>query len=213
MQIHLLIPLSILVSSFIGSWHCAGMCGPFAALTGSRGQLWHYHAGRLLIYVALGALSGALGEFVLKSEFTWLRTFGAISLGMMLILMGLQYLLAAMNWWHNSHSWAGRIFQVIYGRIKKYKLSRCSFVIGLMAGLLPCMWLYTYVVASAATKSPFAGSLVMFLFWLGGLPALSAVAMMIKPSLAKSHVHKQKVAGVVLVCAGLYALGSHLLGH
>lgn len=213
METQLLLPFSILVSSFIGSWHCAGMCGPFAALTGSRGQLWHYHAGRMIVYVALGALSGALGEFVLKSEFTWLRTFGAIALGLMLILMGLQYLLSSMTWWKTSHSFAGKLFQSLYVKIKKYKFSRSSFVIGLMAGLLPCMWLYTYVIASASTRSPFAGSLVMFLFWLGGLPALSAVAMMIKPSLAKSHERKQKIAGVVLVCAGLYAMASHFLSH
>lgn len=207
----LLLPFSILLSSFLGSWHCAGMCGPFAALTGSRGQLWHYHLGRLLVYSALGALSGALGEFVLKSEFTWLRHFGALSLGLLLLVMGLQYLLATMNWWKSSHSIAGKLFQSLYARVKKYKLSRSSFVIGMMAGLLPCMWLYTYVVASAATKSPFAGSLVMGLFWLGGLPALSAVSLMIKPSLARSHERKQKIAGLVLVGAGIYALLSHLL--
>lgn len=206
-----LLPLAILTSSFLGSWHCAGMCGPFAALTGSRGQLWQYHLGRLLVYGGLGALSGALGEFVLKSEFSWMRNLGALVLGLMLLLMGLQYLLSASRWWQSSHHWAGRFFQWTYLRVKKYKLSRSSFVIGLMAGLLPCMWLYTYVIASASTQSPFAGALVMFLFWLGGLPALSAVSLMIKPSLARSHERKQKIAGVVLSAAGLYALASHLL--
>lgn len=208
----LVLPLAILTSSFLGSWHCAGMCGPFAALTGSRGQLWHYHLGRLLVYGTLGMLSGFLGEFVLKSEFEWLRNFGALGLGLLLLLMGFQYLLSASSWWHESHHWAGHFFQWAYAKVKKYKLSRSSFIIGMMAGLLPCMWLYTYVIASATTKSPWAGVFVMFLFWLGGLPALSAVSAMIKPSLNRSHERKQKIAGVVLVTAGVYALISHWVG-
>ncbi|HEY8271590.1 MAG TPA: sulfite exporter TauE/SafE family protein [Pseudobdellovibrionaceae bacterium] len=206
----LLLPLAIIASSFLGSWHCAGMCGPFAALTGSRGQLWHYHLGRLIIYFSLGTASGFFGEFVLKSEFRWLRATGAFLLGITLIVMGLQYLLSA-NIWQNSHHWAGKLFQRLYLKIKIFKFSRSSFVIGLMAGLLPCMWLYTYVLAASATKSPWAGGFTMILFWLGGLPALSAVSMMIRPALQKSNERKQKIAGGVLVCAGLYALVSHLL--
>lgn len=205
-----LLPLAILTSSFLGSWHCAGMCGPFAALTGSRGQLWHYHLGRLIVYLLLGLLSGFLGEFILQSEFQWLRGAGALGLGILLIMMGLQYLLA-LSWGKESHHWASRFFQKVYARLKVFKFSRSSFVIGLMAGLLPCMWLYTYVIAASATKSPWAGSLVMLLFWLGGLPALSAVSMMIRPSLLHASARKQKIAGTVLVFAGLYALTSHFL--
>lgn len=207
----LVLPLAILGSSFLGSWHCAGMCGPFAALTGSRGQLWHYHLGRWIAYFSLGVLSGALGEFILKSSFASLRTIGAFVLAITLVMMGLQYLFNLSSWWENSHHHAAKFFRWFYLRIKKYKFSRSSFVIGLMAGLLPCVWLYTYVVAAAATKSPWAGGLTMTLFWLGGLPALSAVSMLVKPSLARSHERKKKIAGVVLVSAGVYALISHLM--
>jgi len=206
----MLLPFAILTSSFLGSWHCAGMCGPFAALTGSRGQLWHYHLGRLLVYLLLGCLSGFLGGFVLRSEFQWVRGMGSIALGSLLLLMGLQYLLA-LDWWKNSHNWAARVFQMTYARIKVFKFSRSSFVIGLMAGLLPCMWLYTYVVAASSTQSLWAGAVVMFLFWLGGLSAVRAVSMMIRPSLLQARARNQKLAGIVLICAGLYALASHLL--
>ncbi len=206
----LLLPLAILGSSFLGSWHCAGMCGPFAAITGSRGQLWHYHLGRLIIYFSLGMASGFFGEFVLTSEFRWLRATGGLFLGITLIFMGIQYLLSS-NLWLSSHHRAGKIYQRLYQKIKVFRFSHSSFVIGLMAGLLPCMWLYTYVLAASATKSPLAGGFTLFLFWLGGLPALSAVSMMIRPALLKSNERKQKIAGGVLICSGLYALASHLL--
>lgn len=204
------VPLAILGSSFLGSWHCAGMCGPFAALTGSRGQLWHYHLGRLLVYTTLGATAGWFGEFVFKSEFKIFRAMGATLLGVLLIALGLQYLLG-LEWGKNSHHRAGKLFWRLYVKIKQFKLSQSSFVIGLMAGFLPCMWLYSYVVAASATQSAYAGALTLFLFWLGGLPALSAVSMMIRPSLLRSTPRKQKIAGVVLVIAGFWALASHFL--
>lgn len=206
----LLLPLAILTSSFLGSWHCAGMCGPFAALTGSRGQLWQYHLGRLLVYTALGVLAGTFGDFVMSSEFRWVRITGGTLLGLTLIALGTQYLFS-FDWGKRSHFFAGNLFQRLYRRIRAWKLGRSSFVIGLLAGLLPCMWLYTYVIAASASKSPFAGGLLMVLFWLGGLPALSAVSMMIRPSMLKSNIRKQRIAGGVLLVSGLYALGSHWL--
>jgi len=206
----LLIPFSILVTSFLGSWHCAGMCGPFAALTGSRGQLWQYHLGRLIAYVALGAASGALGKVFLITPFAWLRTLGAIAIASMLILLGLQYYfnLGTNN---SSHTRAGVLFQSIYRKLYRFKVARTSFMIGLMAGILPCVWLYTYVLAAVSSQSPMAGSIVMSLFWLGGLPALSAVSLMIHPALKVAGQRKQRIAGLVLVVAGLYALGSHFV--
>jgi uncharacterized protein len=206
----MLLPLAILTSSFLGSWHCAGMCGPFAAITGSRGQLWHYHLGRLIVYVGLGTLSGYFGDFVMSSEFQWVRIAGGVLLGLTLIALGLQYLFS-LEWGKSSHFFAGALFQKLHRRLRAWKLGHSSFAIGLLAGLLPCMWLYTYVIAASASKSPYAGAFLMFLFWLGGLPALSAVSMMVRPSLLKSNIYKQKIAGGVLLVSGVYALTSHWL--
>ena len=63
---------TVLVASFFGSLHCAGMCGPFVALysgleTSPRARWTRhaaYHLGRLITYVALGAVAGALGSAV-----------------------------------------------------------------------------------------------------------------------------------------------------
>jgi sulfite exporter TauE/SafE len=208
----LAIPFAILLSSFLGSWHCAGMCGPFAALTGSRGQLWHYHLGRFLVYGSLGALSGAFGQLFLSSKLDWLRGMSGVLLAVILIAMGLQYFFNTASS-RNSHQWAGNLFQGIYRRLYRFKLARSSFALGLMAGLLPCMWLYTYVLAAAASKGALSGATVMGLFWLGGLPALSAVSAMIRSPLKLAHQKQQRIGGLVLVAAGLYSLCSHFFLH
>ncbi|HEY0971648.1 MAG TPA: sulfite exporter TauE/SafE family protein, partial [Gemmatimonadales bacterium] len=63
--------LAVLVASLVGSPHCAGMCGPFVCFYAGAGAgarpvaRWAAHAayngGRLLSYLALGALAGTLG--------------------------------------------------------------------------------------------------------------------------------------------------------
>ena len=60
----------VLVASLVGSVHCAAMCGAFVCLY-ARGSIaarasGHvaYNAGRLVSYVALGLVAGALGARV-----------------------------------------------------------------------------------------------------------------------------------------------------
>ncbi|MNL30529.1 hypothetical protein D3C87_1522690 [compost metagenome] len=83
----------------------------------------------------------------------------------------------------------------------------------MMTAFLPCGWLYTYVMAAVATRSPWAGLLVMSLFWLGGLPALSALPTMLKGGLAKAGLRQQKIGGAILVFAGLYSIASFFFLH
>lgn len=58
--------LSILIASLLGSPHCAGMCGGFAAWSGSGGLRWSgvaaYNLGRLITYITLGIIAGLLGK-------------------------------------------------------------------------------------------------------------------------------------------------------
>jgi hypothetical protein len=50
-----------------------------------------------------------------------------------------------------------------------------SVLIGLATGLLPCGWLYAFVLAAVGTGSMLHGVGVLFAFWLGTLPALLGI--------------------------------------
>jgi sulfite exporter TauE/SafE len=54
-----------------GSLHCAGMCGPLAALAASGRRAWLefplYLIGKASAYIFLGTLVGALGEHLLRA--------------------------------------------------------------------------------------------------------------------------------------------------
>ncbi|WP_374027386.1 sulfite exporter TauE/SafE family protein [Bdellovibrio bacteriovorus] len=208
-----LLALGIVSSSFFGSWHCAGMCGPVATLMSARNSLLSYHLGRLVSYVTLGVLAGALGQIFLNSQFVTLRWISAILLALVLVGSGARLILPPS--WQQRLS-GNKISHSILGVIKRlqaFHVGKSGFVVGLLTALLPCGWLYTYVTAAIATQSPWAGGLTLGLFWLGGLPALSAVPMMVRQGIQHAGLRQQRIAGVVLIVAGLYSLGSFMLMH
>ncbi len=204
--------IGILTSSFFGSWHCAAMCGPIATLMGHRKSLLPYHFGRMVSYLSLGLLAGSLGQFFLNSEFVLLRWISAFLFGLILISMGLRWFspkfFKGLPSFLESHG-----IVTIIRRVQKFHLSQSGFVVGLLTALLPCGWLYTYVTAAIATQSPWSGIFVMFLFWLGGLPALSIVPSMIRQTLQAAPLKHQRIGGLILVAAGLYSIFSFLALH
>lgn len=211
----ILLALTIVSSSFFGSWHCAAMCGPVASLMGQRKSLFSYHLGRLVSYTLLGAAAGYLGQFFLNSEFITLRWTAVILLSLILILSGIHNLLPlSIQNKLQSYQFSHFILNAIR-RFQAFHLNKSGFAVGLLTALLPCGWLYTYVTAAIATKSPWGGAALMFLFWLGGLPALIAVPMMVRSSIARAGLRQQKIAGAILVFAGIYSLLSFffLTGH
>lgn len=190
--------LAILTSSFWGSWHCAIMCGPIASVMAKKNSLVSYHLGRGLSYSIIGLLGGYLGSYFLKSEFHFVRIGSGILMAAFLCLLGFQIISGKRSTLGPNIKW---IHSYLNG-------TKSGFVIGLLSVLLPCGWLYSYVLAATATQSATAGALVMILFWAAGLPAMSAFSLVVKQSIRQAPIRHQKVAGFVLVIAGLYSVAS-----
>ena len=199
--------LTILLSSFLGSWHCAGMCSPVAAVMTQKNKLHAYHIGRLLSYTTLGILAGSLGQFFLSNSFLQVRWIAAFFLASALVASGISILLPDLL---PRLPIANLVFMTIK-KLQKFHLNHSPLIVGALTAFLPCGWLYTYVTAAIATQSPWTGGLTMFLFWLGTLPALSAIPFMIKNLVAASNRKQQKIAGCILVAAGLYSIASFML--
>jgi sulfite exporter TauE/SafE len=174
---------AVLAASLLGSAHCVGMCGPFAMMA-SRDRTWvtlpMYHAGRLLTYTLLGALAGVLGARidVLGSWLGW-TSMAARLAGASLVAWAIYRLL---QFWRPSR-WptVGLPIAQTLTRLRP-KLAGLApapraMAIGGLTTLLPCGWLYIYVIVAAGAASAAAGSMVMLAFWLGTLPALSALAI------------------------------------
>jgi len=196
------IPITILLASLLGSWHCAGMCGAIACSAALKGKSHLYHFGRLISYVTLGGLAGLLGEQILSSQIQFIQTLSALIMGGILVLIGVSFFL-------NYKLQPENIFHVLFPIIKRVRSQQ--FFLGLLTGLLPCGWLYTFVTAAIATKSPFTGMLCLFLFWVGTVPALTMMSSGLGNLMKAQSQNLQKLIGILLILAGLYSVWAHVI--
>ena len=182
--------LAVFVASLVGSLHCVGMCGPFVAFYagadgsgGARRLLSHavYSGGRLVAYATLGVAAGGIGAALdLAGSLAGFQRVAAVVAGVVMVTWGVLALLQARG---------ARIFAQRSKSALSARLSRGFSVVGqqppvvratavgLLSGLLPCGWLWAFLVTAAGTGTPLGGASVMAAFWLGTVPALLAVGL------------------------------------
>ncbi len=189
--------------------HCLGMCGPLVAAFGAGqrsvgrsgagllGSLAIYHSGRMLGYVVIGALAGAVGTLPA-------RAFPADSLRAGLALAaGIAMLLAVLG-----RPLVPRLvrrlpaLQALGGRIRRATFSlgrRGPFGLGLANGFLPCGPVAAVAIAAAGAGGPGLGALMLLAFGLGTVPSMLVVAWGAASVPMRWRAGLQRVATVLLV--------------
>lgn len=214
---------AVLLASLLGSLHCAGMCGPFAAFAvipgqgdaPDRGRLrlhLAYHGGRLASYASLGALAGALGAALdLGGSLLGLQRGAAVLAGALMVGFGLLAMLRILGirlpgsaptrllgrWIRRGHSLA-----------LGWSPLRRALTIGALTALLPCGWLYAFVLAAAGTGSPLAGALTLVAFWLGTVPILASIGVSVQKLTGWSGRRVQLAAALLVVVLGLLSISN-----
>lgn len=215
-----LIPILVMIASLLGSSHCASMCGGIVmALPPGKASQSGYHVGRLLGYLSLGALAGLAGESLLTHS-SWLTTLSAVLMGSILV-------------WTAVKVWRGQSLHIqlpaflnaliqkplsaVLSGLRKNNQGpdQTSFLTELSAGLsvgtltvlLPCGWLYTFVIGAVSTRNLWLGALYLFSFWLGTVPLLALGPNLANAWLKRRSSHQRHwVAGLFLL-AGLLSIG------
>lgn len=167
------------VLGFLGSLHCAGMCGPLALAlpqTGSSPAAYTlgrlaYNGGRILTYCALGLAFGLLGKtFAMAGVQQW----ASIALGVAL-LAGLLASRKLAVWGPVTRVLQG--IKAPMGRLLKRRSTLALGGLGMLNGLLPCGLVYVACAGAAATNGIVAGIQYMAVFGLGTLPMMLAISM------------------------------------
>jgi hypothetical protein len=216
-----MIPLlaSVLAASFVGSPHCAAMCGGFVGFVARApgGRSWAgllaWQTGRLTGYLGLGALAGLLGAGLERAG-DWLgihRAAAVVAGGLMAawgvwMLAGLRRGAVASPGSAALHRWVGRLVRGFGDRAATPR----ALVLGLATALLPCGYLWAFVATAAATGRPFAGSLVMLAFWAGTAPALAGVALLARRALGPLERRLPLVTAAALVVIGLLTVAGRI---
>ncbi|GJQ28131.1 MAG: hypothetical protein HBSAPP03_00150 [Phycisphaerae bacterium] len=223
-----LLPLAaVALAGFAGSLHCAGMCGPLACLASARPgrpvPLTHhgartaslfapvlalvpYHAGRALGYGVLGAVAGALGGVIdLAGSLAGVQRVALLVTGLIMIALGLWTLRRGGGRTSTPRPRAPRLAS-LWQRIAAWRPAARSFAVGMLTALLPCGWLWAFVLAAAGAGSAWGGVLVMLAFLIGTIPALTLTGAGLSRLLAPVLRHAPAAAGLFIIAAGVYLL-------
>ncbi len=207
--------IAVLAASVVGSMHCVGMCGPFAlwATAGGRGRtsLLVYHLGRLTTYLSAALVAGTVGSAVtIGGDMFGLQSLAARIAGVLLMVVGVVRLARLIPFFRRPPS-ASIKPSLIAGLLHRAKPliaglgphSRAYFG-GLLTTWLPCGWLYLFILVAAGTGSVIESLVVMFAFWVGTLPALTAVVLGAQVLVPTMRSMVPIGASVLLVVVGLY---------
>lgn len=197
-----LVPLSVFIASLMGSTHCVGMCTPFvlaSSQSGVKGVI-AYHLSRLVGYILLALPF----HFLIKtfSEFSyWTHLLSAVLMGGLLLFVGIQVLKGKS--FHTSSKLSVKVFGKLY-KLKNSPLK--SALIGLLTPLLPCGWLYAFLLVAVSQSTPTMSLVFIVIFWLGTLPALSLVSFLGQQGFQNFQGKKRLALGVFLIAFGTLTL-------
>ena len=206
----------VMLGGLLGSSHCVGMCGGFAALVGLntgtfagnlRAQLV-YSGGRLMSYTALGGLAGFAGKRLVNS------VPGMVNVPAILCIIAGAFLvregLLASGWWPRrvtGASTTGCLLKPLFSTLLKTPGARNVFVAGIVTGLLPCGLVYAFVSLAASSGDLLNGMGTMLAFGVGTIPLMVVTGCGASLLSWTARQRMWKFAAWSVVATGLLTLG------
>jgi sulfite exporter TauE/SafE len=190
---------------FVGSLHCAGMCGPLALALPVVGRTRAafilsritYNLGRLVTYGALGLVFGLLGEtLALAGLQSWLSLAAGAAL-----LMGLLT--------SSRHAVGTPAVKFVVwvkaglGQLLQRRSFTALFTLGLLNGLLPCGLVYVACASATATGSLLTATEYMLGFGAGTLPMMLGIGLARRPLQALLRFPMQRLITASLLMVAL----------
>jgi len=167
-----------------------------------------FNAGRLISFVFLGGVLGAVGG-ALKISLTALSLL-TIGISVMMVFLALQ-----MLGFQAIQKFQPRLPKFITSRVaneSNFKGKYMPIITGALTFLLPCGFTITAQGLALASGSVLTGSLIMFFFALGTLPMLVTIGFSSVTFTAKPHISNMflKIAGFLVLFFGLYTFNAQL---
>lgn len=219
--------LATSIASMLGSVHCVAMCGPFAILASNSAtnpngkiisnRLMAYHAGRLITYILMGLIAGTFSSLLLASGV--LSSVGLVVGGLLILMAIVRFWVLLFpasvesfrsngeTPWHSEWvmKWSKGLASVRRW-IPKDPVWLGPLGWGLTTTLLPCGWLYLFVLTAAAAPNLGMAVATMVAFWLGTLPLLSLSTL----GWARMGKRWQTLSGPVAACC-ILGMGIYLI--
>lgn len=197
--------LSLLTMGFIGSLHCASMCGPLSCSLKNKKQFKSYHVGRLISYLAMASVLFFGSQYFINTDSRPLKLAVSLFFAAAFVLFGL----VQMDVIKFKNQIKIYKYQFVLMSSARSLIDRFPIVLGLLTGLFPCAWLYSYLLLSSQMKIYPQAMLVIFILWMTSLPAFYFFTAVLQKLVKNSKISYQKISGFILIAAGLFSV----LGH
>jgi len=199
---------------FLGSLHCAAMCGPLMlALPVPPGGPARFLAGRLvyqlgriITYCLLGVVAGLVGKSLFVAGFQrWL----SISLGLTVLAGFLISKRVAVS--APVVRLVGKLKFVMAAQLKQ-RSYRSLTLLGLLNGLLPCGLVYVALAGAVSRGDLLDAVTYMAMFGLGTLPTMLGISLSgrLFPAAIRLKLRSAIPVGVCLLAAMLILRGMAL---
>lgn len=212
MPVDLWIPFA---TGLLGSAHCLGMCGGFVLYYVTRFQgrppaLLHlvYHTGRLLAYVLLGGIMGAVGSFAdTAARLQGIQRFSLLAGAILMVAGGIVLAgFGAGSLSANLNPADTGLFRRLFRRLTNPGRIGTVLPLGFLLGFIPCGLVYTLSIGAAASGGIVPGGMIMAAFGAGTLPALVGFGTMASRLTNRSRTWMNRAAAVLIVLMGARGL-------
>jgi hypothetical protein len=207
--------LAMFAGGLLGSAHCVGMCGGFAAIVGANrrrapqavARQLVYCTGRVFTYAFLGAMGGYAGLRLSQWSEVLPGVQRAFSLGAgaLMVLLGLT----TLGLWRFRWRWLTSIGGAVVPVFRHFLDGQDRggvFLAGVANGFLPCGLVYAFLALAVASGSPPRGLLMMLFFGLGTIPGMTIIGC---GSTLLSHgarLHVYRLAACFVIVAGAMSI-------
>ena len=208
--------LPALILGLMGSFHCAGMCGPIAIALPLVGKKYSqkvfggilYNIGRTVTYGLMGAVFGTLGQGL---ELVGFQQWVSVIMG---IIMIISVIFPAL--FKHQNDLNSSMFSIV-GKLKSALRKMFTtksygglFVLGTLNGFLPCGLVYIALAGALGTHSVVVGTLFMIIFGLGTIPMMLGISLLGNMASAKLRTKINKFIPAVVVFVGVLFILSGL---
>lgn len=191
------------LAGLLGSLHCVGMCGAFAATCARRPSgLPAWHLGRVGTYALLGALAGSLGKLLPGPA--WLPA-GLASVLLIWFALALAGLVPEPRLAPPGLASAGQ-------RAAHSRTPGAQLLFGVVNGFLPCGLVYSALTIPVALAEPLRGALAMAAFGAGTVPALSLAALGLR-RLLLATLWRRRAFAMLVLATGLWTIWMRATGY
>lgn len=205
-----------MMGGLLGSSHCIGMCGGFAAIIGMRAKSLAgnfrdqmvYSFGRIASYATLGGVAGFAGKRIASTLPSVINVPALLCLiaGVFLIREGL-FASGLVRRQLKGASTSGCLMRPLFSSILRQPGLTNTFLAGAATGFLPCGLVYSFVSLAASSADLLQGMATMAQFGAGTIPLMVATGCGTALLSWSARQWIWKVAGWSVLATGILTLG------